>query len=576
MANENNKIRAYKMTHATGFAPNPFGKVLTLACCKPQIRNKTEVGDVIIGIGTDTMERNFRNYCKEEHKNASNISLNNRIIYVMKVAEVIPWTEYYKWCHEGDPARLCKCHESGTPADMYGDCIYRWKGKTTSELSFAEYVQSFEFVSNPSHEKEKNAVHDLGGKSVIIGDPEKSYFFGRKSISSHHIGDLKSFHRASYGKILDWDEEELFERLKAYRPVSDMSFEELEKLVVPALPEWSLMKDMKFSITTIEYDEIKESLEKHTQKEQKKIVRGKPVIVISRKGFDTCYGRYPSLIIDKQMISFPIPEDSDQTYNYYDECKVQVNDSEISLDELVLKSSGKERKTIFNGKELGSGERLRCHLDPQLRAYYDDLPFAASLGQMGIPGKLLQKYSIGKGDLFLFFGNFAFADRETYHIDRKKMDSYDGFFHCLWGYMEIDYVVENPSEDDSRLPAYIRKHNPHCHYTSDGNFIYVAKDKLSDIWCPDELKGHVRGAGVFSFCDDLVLSEPKKGKKWNRNQWNILPLNINQGKKSEIPKRGQEFILYEDTDSELLNEKMTIKFKDIIRRQADINPEFLI
>ena len=42
-------IRAYKITHDTGFAPNPFHGYLTLATCKLGIRLKAKVGEWICG-----------------------------------------------------------------------------------------------------------------------------------------------------------------------------------------------------------------------------------------------------------------------------------------------------------------------------------------------------------------------------------------------------------------------------------------------------------------------------------------------------------------------------------------------
>lgn len=43
------RLFSYKMTHDTGFAPNPFGHTLTLATCKPQIRRSKKQGDWIAG-----------------------------------------------------------------------------------------------------------------------------------------------------------------------------------------------------------------------------------------------------------------------------------------------------------------------------------------------------------------------------------------------------------------------------------------------------------------------------------------------------------------------------------------------
>ena len=39
------RLFSYKMTSDTGFAPNPFGRRLTLATCKPMIRQSTHEGD---------------------------------------------------------------------------------------------------------------------------------------------------------------------------------------------------------------------------------------------------------------------------------------------------------------------------------------------------------------------------------------------------------------------------------------------------------------------------------------------------------------------------------------------------
>ncbi len=44
------RLVSYILTSDTGFAPNPFFRYCTLACCKPQIRRSAEPGDWIVGI----------------------------------------------------------------------------------------------------------------------------------------------------------------------------------------------------------------------------------------------------------------------------------------------------------------------------------------------------------------------------------------------------------------------------------------------------------------------------------------------------------------------------------------------
>lgn len=42
-------LYSYTVDSDTGFAPNPFHGVCTLACCKPVIRRKAKKGDYVIG-----------------------------------------------------------------------------------------------------------------------------------------------------------------------------------------------------------------------------------------------------------------------------------------------------------------------------------------------------------------------------------------------------------------------------------------------------------------------------------------------------------------------------------------------
>lgn len=43
------KIYSYIVAEDNGFAPNPFGKACTLACCKPDIRQHAKTDDWILG-----------------------------------------------------------------------------------------------------------------------------------------------------------------------------------------------------------------------------------------------------------------------------------------------------------------------------------------------------------------------------------------------------------------------------------------------------------------------------------------------------------------------------------------------
>ncbi len=82
------KILSYRMTYDSGFAPNPFGGILTLATCTPNHkRARLEVGDWIIGIEADDLrKRRKEKLCPEK---------DNLVIYVAKVDEILTLNEYF-------------------------------------------------------------------------------------------------------------------------------------------------------------------------------------------------------------------------------------------------------------------------------------------------------------------------------------------------------------------------------------------------------------------------------------------------------------------------------------------------
>lgn len=99
-------VYSYVVEHDLGFAPNPFHGVCTLACCKPQIRKKAQVGDFILGTG------------------AAKLKLQGQLIYWMRVDEVLTFDQY--WI---DPRfRRKRPVMAGSTYLRYGDNIYHRDG----------------------------------------------------------------------------------------------------------------------------------------------------------------------------------------------------------------------------------------------------------------------------------------------------------------------------------------------------------------------------------------------------------------------------------------------------------------
>lgn len=134
-------IYAYKITRDYGFAPNPFGEFCTLACCKPNVRKKANVGDWIIGTG------------------AKANGLLYHVIFIMKVTEKITFQNYW----EDQKFSYKKPVLNGSLKQLHGDNIY--------------YNENNEWYQIDSHHSLHdgqinigNLKQDLSGKYVLVSN----------------------------------------------------------------------------------------------------------------------------------------------------------------------------------------------------------------------------------------------------------------------------------------------------------------------------------------------------------------------------------------------------------------------
>jgi len=148
-----NEIRlfSYKMTHDTGFAPNPFHDILTLANCKPQIRKSKRINDWIAGFTSSQLSGDSIGY--------------ERLVYLMKVTEKVDYSEY--WNNPRFKAKI-PILSSDNIVDKAGDNIYM----PVSPIGFKQ-------IPNKNH-NESNFRHDLNGKYILISD--EFYYFGNSAI----------------------------------------------------------------------------------------------------------------------------------------------------------------------------------------------------------------------------------------------------------------------------------------------------------------------------------------------------------------------------------------------------------
>ena len=166
-------LYGYKMTHDTGFAPNPYHGVLTLATCKPLIRKWARKGYWISGWTSNSVQgkRNDEPFhFKDEEQ---------KLIYLAKVSEVLNFEEY--WNKYPQKKQLEKSIEGGKECykscanilvtknddiSFCGDNIY--EPDTTEPSGFKQH-------DNPHHGKEEQS-RDLSGEHVLVC--EDYYYFG--------------------------------------------------------------------------------------------------------------------------------------------------------------------------------------------------------------------------------------------------------------------------------------------------------------------------------------------------------------------------------------------------------------
>ena len=256
-------------------------------------------------------------------------------------------------------------------------------------------------------------------------------------------------------------------------------------------------------------------------------------IILSRKGFDSKHGGYPSPILpDRRMISLPIPSEND--YVFY---------SQLSLD---------DHKTYYDLMvELGIRAPCpTCHLDPDI--YREVMPrdknWRPLFGQINTAARHLEKQLVRVGDLFLYFGWF----KQTECRNGKVIFAQGApDLHIVFGYMQIGDIKKVDShvhlDDWMQYHPHIRSERRKRNRT---NTLYVARDKLC-------FNRTLPGAGHFNFRKRLVLT--KDG--FSRSKWDLNPEIFQKTTISYHPKpwkdgyfqsacRGQEFVIEENDEVE--------------------------
>lgn len=153
------RLFSYTIPFDDGAAPNPFRGMCTLAICKPKIRLKATAGDWVVGLGS---------------VNAPSGNLGGKVVYAMRVDQVVTLREYDRLAPTHWPSRIPKLTSAIIP-DRLGDCIY--------DYSNGGAPQQRPGVHGPG-----NIKTDLSGQNVLIS--RHYFYFGHNAVQlpSHLLG----------------------------------------------------------------------------------------------------------------------------------------------------------------------------------------------------------------------------------------------------------------------------------------------------------------------------------------------------------------------------------------------------
>lgn len=176
-------LYCYTMTHDTGFAPNPYHNVLTLATCKPLIRKYAKEGYWLAG-WTGGAVHNKQGII--DRKGAG------RLIYLAQISKKLSFAEYWEKYPEKQPVetndkRVKSKTDRGCSAivsncNNHNDCgdnIYKPDKNDPSG-----FIQ----IENNHHGKEQKE-HDLSGEFVLVC--KDFYYFGvENAIEIKEVGRI--------------------------------------------------------------------------------------------------------------------------------------------------------------------------------------------------------------------------------------------------------------------------------------------------------------------------------------------------------------------------------------------------
>lgn len=190
-------VFVYAVTYDLGFAPNPFGGLCSLACCKPNIRQRASCGDWIIGL------------------TGTKLRPEKRCVFGMVVTGDMTFDDY--WANSDFATRRPK--RNGSPKKQVGDNIYH---RTTPKAPWIQ-EDSVHSLADGS-QCPLNTKHDTRINRVLLS--ERFIYFGASAALvpttilnglgySKNPRDYRRFDVCEAHELVEWLEPQLVARPNA-------------------------------------------------------------------------------------------------------------------------------------------------------------------------------------------------------------------------------------------------------------------------------------------------------------------------------------------------------------------------
>lgn len=162
------RLHSYVVRYDSGFAPNPFYGYCTLATCKPNIRRGADIGDWIVGSGS----------------NDRSVRRGGHLVYAMRVTEAMTFDEY----NLDSRFASKKPYRNGSRKQSCGDNIYFRDGASAPWQQRDSFHSGSDGSPNPDH-----IARDTGVNRILISD-DFVYFGGVGPEFPEELKDQKGRH----------------------------------------------------------------------------------------------------------------------------------------------------------------------------------------------------------------------------------------------------------------------------------------------------------------------------------------------------------------------------------------------